>query len=285
MAQRIAIVTGANSGMGLETTIQLARQGFQVVMACRSMERGRTALEEAKQKSGQHSIRLMLCDLGSLASVRQFAEQFLGEYSALDVLVNNAGVITVKRHITTDGFEAMIGVNHLGHFLLTHLLLPALLRAPQGRIVVVSSAAHKAGSIHFDDPHLKRGFHVVKGYAQSKLANLLFTRELALRLAGGSVTVNALHPGAVATNFGVNRDTGFGRSVYKLLRPFFRTPAQGAATILYLAVAEEVSQTNGFYYYDNLPIQPSAKALDAEEAKRLWTWSEQAVGLESKIQA
>ncbi|TMV49494.1 SDR family oxidoreductase [Paenibacillus mesophilus] len=281
MSRKTVLVTGANSGMGLAAATELARRGYRVVMACRSLERGEAARRVAIRQSGAADIELMLCDLGSLRGVRQFAEQFLARHDALDVLINNAGVITIKRHTTSDNFEAMMGVNHLGHFLLTSLLLPAIQRSPQGRIVVVSSGAHKAGRIHFEDPHLTRGFNAVKGYAQSKLANVLFVRELAERLrgGGGTVTVNAVHPGAVATDFGVDRRTGFGRSVYRLLRPFFRTPAEGAATAVYLATANEVAGVTGQYFYDNKPAPVSALAQDAVTAKRLWEWSEREVGL------
>lgn len=279
MSRKIALVTGANSGMGLAAATELARRGYRVVMACRSMERGESARREALRQSGAANIELMLCDLGSLRGIRQFAEQFLAKHGVLDVLINNAGVITIKRHTTSDHFEAMMGVNHLGHFLLTSLLLPAIQRSPQGRIVVVSSGAHKAGRIHFEDPHLTRGFNAVKGYAQSKLANVLFVRELAERLKGGTVTVNAVHPGAVATDFGVDRRTGFGRSVYKLLRPFFRTPAEGAATAVYLATADEVAGVTGQYFYDSKPAPVSALAQDRVSAQRLWEWSEREVCL------
>jgi NAD(P)-dependent dehydrogenase (short-subunit alcohol dehydrogenase family) len=279
MSRKTALVTGANSGMGLATATELARRGYRVVMACRSLERGEAARQQAIRESGSADIELMSCDLGSLSAIRQFAERFLAIHDVLDVLVNNAGVITVKRHTTSDRFEAMMGVNHLGHFLLTNLLLPAIRRSPQGRIVVVSSGAHKAGKIHFEDPHLTRGFNAVKGYAQSKLANVLFARELAERLQGGTVTVNAVHPGAVATNFGVDRRTGFGRSVYKMLRPFFRTSAEGAATAIYLATSDEVAGVTGQYFYDGKSAPISANARDAASAKRLWAWSEREVGL------
>ncbi|GAA3411128.1 SDR family oxidoreductase [Paenibacillus hodogayensis] len=279
MSQSIAIVTGANSGMGLSTVVELAKRGYRVIMACRSPQRGEAARLEAIKQSGSDAIELLVCDLGSLESIRQFAGQFLSRHDTLDVLVNNAGVVNLKRRTTKDGFEEMIGVNHLGHFLLVYLLLPALERAKAGRIVVVSSGAHKAGSIRFDDPHLTRGFNVVIGYAQSKLANILFTRELARRLQGTRVTVNAVHPGAVATNLGVDRNTGFGQFIYKLLRPFFRSPAEGAATAVYLATSDEVAGVTGHYYYDNKQASLSAKARDDEAARRFWSWSEKEVGL------
>ncbi|MDQ0060730.1 SDR family oxidoreductase [Paenibacillus harenae] len=279
MDGKTVIVTGANSGMGLATTIQLAKLGAKVVMACRSEERGRQALGQARAASGRAAIELMLCDLGSLASIRSFAEAYKEQYDRLDVLVNNAGVISLTRATTKDGFESMIGVNHLGHFLLTHELLEMLRAAPQGRIVNVSSGAHKAGHIHFNDPFLTKGYNVAKGYAQSKLANILFTKELAKRLAGTKVTVNSVHPGAVGTNIGVDRNTGFGKSVLRMLKPFFRSPLKGADTAIYLASCEEGGASTGLYFIDRKPAQVSKRAADSELASKFWTWSEQQVGL------
>ncbi|MDQ0115347.1 SDR family oxidoreductase [Paenibacillus harenae] len=279
MDGKTVIVTGANSGMGLATTIELAKLGAKVIMACRSEERGRQALEQARAASGSTAIELMLCDLGSLASIRSFAEAYKEQYDRLDVLVNNAGVISLKRKTTKDGFESMIGVNHLGHFLLTHDLLEMLKAAPQGRIVNVSSGAHKAGHIHFNDPFLTKGYNVAKGYAQSKLANILFTKELAKRLAGTKVTVNSVHPGAVGTNIGVDRNTGFGKSVLRMLKPFFRSPLKGADTAIYLASSEEGGASTGLYFIDRKPAQVSKRAADSELASKFWTWSEQQVRL------
>lgn len=227
MRDRTVIVTGANSGMGLATTVELARLGAHVIMACRSRERGEQALQEAQRQSGSDRLRLMQLDLGSLASVRAFAAAFDEQHDTLDALINNAGVVAIKRQTTADGFEAMMGVNHLGHFLLTNLLLKPLLRSPQGRIVTVSSGAHKIGNIHFDDPHLTKGYSVWKGYAQSKLANILFTKELAERLKGTKATANSLHPGAVGTNLGVDRATGFGSRIHAFAAAVFPDPGGG----------------------------------------------------------
>ncbi|MBD2844939.1 SDR family oxidoreductase [Paenibacillus sp. IB182496] len=278
MRDKVVAVTGANAGMGLATVVELARQGARVVMLCRSESRGREALREAKRLSGSETIALMTCDLGSLDSVRACAAAFRAEYAKLDVLINNAGIVSLRREETTDGFEKMIGVNHLGHFLLTNLLLEPLQRAEQGRIVIVASGAYKAGRIHFEDPHLTRGFNVAKGYAQSKLANILFGLALAERLEGSRVTVNSLHPGAVSTSIGVNRDTGFGRGVHRLLKPFFLTPEQGAATAIHLATAAEVAAVSGAYFEKKQAIPLKGKAADRNAAERLWAWSEAEVG-------
>lgn len=278
MQGKTVIITGANSGMGLASTIELARRGAHVVMACRSPERGRKAWEAAVRESGSDRLELMLCDLGSLDSIAKFAGEVTERYGAIDVLLNNAGVVSLKRELTKDGFESMLGVNHLGHFLLTNLLLDSLKRAEEGRIVNVSSGVYKIGKIH-EDPSLARGFNVAKGYAQSKLANILFTKELARRLEGTRVTANCLHPGAVATNIGVDRNTGFGKSLVGLLRPFFLTAEQGAETAIYLASSPEVKGVTGQYFYKKQARPLTARGENPDSARRLWEWSEEQVGL------
>ncbi|KQY84413.1 short-chain dehydrogenase [Paenibacillus sp. Root52] len=282
----IAIVTGANSGMGLSTTIELARKGYHVIMACRSEQRGQEALQEALRQSNSTAIELMLCDLGSLDSIRRFAHSFNERYDTLDVLMNNAGVVMVKRKETSDGFEQSIGINHLGHFLLTLLLIPPLRRAQQGRIVNVSSGAYKAGKIHFEDPHLHKRYNPIKGYAQSKLANVLFTRILARKVADSRIIVNCLHPGAVGTSIGVDRNTGFGTRIMAIVGklPFFLTPEEGAKTAIYLATSPEVAGVTGKYFYQQKEQKLQAHATDDAVAERFWTWSEQQVGLGSNDQ-
>ncbi len=279
---KLMVVTGANSGMGLASAIALAKQGADVVMVCRNERRGQEALAEAVRQSGSDRIQLMLCDLGRLDSIREFAKAFRERYSKLDVLLNNAGVVMLTRQETADGFEMDLGVNHLGHFLLTNLLLEPLLAAKQGRVVTVASGAYKAGKIHFDDPFLTRGFNPAKAYGQSKLANILFTKELASRVAGTSVTANCLHPGAVGTQIGVNRDTGFGKTVLAMLKPFFLTPEKGAETAVYLASDPEAGRFSGQYFYKKKPQPLAAKAENMEDAKRLWAWSCRQVGIEDE---
>ncbi|MBM6383244.1 MULTISPECIES: SDR family oxidoreductase [Paenibacillus] len=281
MSMKTAIVTGANSGMGLATTIQLARQGYRVIMACRSEKRGQQALQEALRESGSTAIELILCDLGSTQSIRHFARSFRERYSTLDVLVNNAGVVMLKRQETSDGFEQSIGINHLGHFLLTLLLIQPLQAAEQGRVVNVSSGAYKAGKIHFDDPHLQKGYNPIKSYAQSKLANVLFTRALSRKVANSRVTVNCLHPGAVGTSIGVDRNTGFGTRIMAFIGklPFFLSPEEGAQTAIYLATSPEVAEITGRYFYQKKEQKLKAHAVDDAVTERFWTWSEQQVGL------
>ncbi|MFD1989242.1 SDR family oxidoreductase [Paenibacillus nicotianae] len=284
MNTKRVLITGANSGMGLASTIELAKRGYEVIMGCRNEERGQKALQEARDKSGSDQISLMKCDLGSLQHIREFAEQFNQKYDRLDVLLNNAGVVNLKRHETADGFEMSIGVNHLGHFLLTHLLLDALKSSPQGRIVVVSSGAYKIGKIHWDDPYLHNGYTVIKSYAQSKIANIFFTRVMADKLKDTNITINCLHPGAVATNIGVDRDTGFGKRILAGVAylPFFQTPEQGAETAIFLADDSSVAQSSGLYYYRKKIHKLKPKALDDAEALRFWEWSQEQVGLQEQ---
>ncbi|WP_037290206.1 SDR family oxidoreductase [Saccharibacillus sacchari] len=281
MNGKTALVTGANAGMGLATSIELVQRGYRVLMLCRNQERGEKALREVEVAGGSGSAELVRGDLAELSSIRQFADDIHGRVSSLDVLINNAGVISPKRQETKDGFELALGVNHLGHFLATNLLLGLVQAADRGRIVVVASGAYKAGRIHFEDPHLRQSYNVIKSYGQSKLANILFARELALRTYDSGIAVNALHPGAVLTQLGIDRGTGFGQGVYRALGklPSFQTPAEGASTAVYLADSPEVEGISREYFYRSQPKSLDRKAEDDEAAAKLWEWSEVEVGL------
>ncbi|MFC4098944.1 SDR family oxidoreductase [Paenibacillus xanthanilyticus] len=277
----IAVVTGASGGMGRATAALLAAEHeMKVYLVARSREKGMEAVRFVNSRSGRSDAELILCDLASLASVRAAAAELNASCTHIDVLINNAGVVTIKREETEDGFERQLGVNHLGHFVLTGLLMPLLRSSKAGRIVVVSSGAHKIGRMNYDDPDMRRKFTVWGAYGRSKLANIWFARELARRLEGTTVTVNALHPGAVSTDIGVDRRTGFGKLVHRLLRPFFLTPEQGSATAVYLATSADVGGASGGYYYRQKPAAVTARASDAEQARRFWAWSEQATGYE-----
>ena len=269
---KIAIVTGANSGMGMATTAALADMGATVIMLCRNEKRGKEALDKLMEKS-ERKLDLMLCDLGDFSSIKDFTDSFRRKYKSLDILVNNAGFISLDRQITKDGLERQFGVNHIGHFLLTMRLVDLFFSG--GRIVNVASGAHKTGNIHFDDINLTKHFNVIKAYSQSKLANVLFTRELAKRLQSKGITVNCCHPGAVATNIGISRETGFGKRITGMLKPFFQTPEQGASTAIYLATSKEVSDITGEYFYKCKVAKSSKRSKDMELAKRLFEFSEQ----------
>ncbi len=274
MDNKLAIVTGANSGMGMATVEALSDEGAKVIMLCRSEKRSKEALQKLSENK-KRQIELMLCDLGDYDSIRSFISQVKEKYKKLDVLVNNAGFISLDRQETKEGLERQFGINHIGHFLLTTELVDIMDRG--SRIVNVASGAHKTGKIHFDDINLTRGYNVIKGYSQSKLANVLFTRELARRLKDKGITVNCCHPGAVATNIGIDRDTGFGKTITSLLKPFFQTPAEGARTAIFLATDESVKDITGEYFYRCRIANSSRRSKDMELAKRLYEFSEQLV--------
>ena len=267
---KLAIVTGANSGMGMATVEALSDEGAKVIMLCRNEKRGMEAFKKLMEKKDRQ-IELMLCDLGDYSSIRSFASQVKEKYKRIDILVNNAGFISLDRQETKEGLERQFGINHIGHFLLTTELLD--LMGEGSRIVVVASGAHKAGKIHFDDINLKRGYNVVRAYSQSKLANVLFAKELSKRLKDRGITVNCCHPGAVATNMGVSRETGFGKTITGLLKPFFQTPAEGARTAIFLATDESVKDISGEYFYRCKIAKSSRRSNDPELAKKLYEFS------------
>lgn len=275
LTNKLALVTGANSGMGMATAAALADMGATVVMLCRNEKRGKEAFHTLSEKSDR-KLDLMYCDLGDFSSIHVFVDEFRSKYKKLDILVNNAGFISLDRQTTKDGLERQFGVNHMGHFLLTMKLIDLI--PAGGRIVNVSSGAHKVGNIHFEDINLTKGFNVIKAYSQSKLANVLFTRELANRLESKEIIVNCCHPGAVATNIGISRDTGFGKTITGMLKPFFQTPEQGAGTAIYLASSEEVEGITGEYFYRCKIAKSSKRSKDMGIAKRLFEVSEEIVG-------
>ena len=278
LRNKTAIVTGANSGMGMATVRALSDMGAKVIMLCRSEKRGTEALEKLSSEK-YRDLELILCDLGNYDSIRAFANIVRRGYGHIDILVNNAGFISLDRQETEEGIERQFGINHVGHFLLTMSLLDLLREG--GRIVNVASGAHKTGKIHFDDINLTKGFNVIKAYSQSKLANVLFTRELARRVKDRGITVNCCHPGAVATNIGIDRDTGFGKTVTGLLKPFFQTPEQGARTAIFLASDDSVSDITGEYFYKCKIAKSSKRSKDMELAKKLFEFSEELVGISS----
>ncbi len=274
----IVLVTGANAGIGRAACAALAADGAKVVMACRSIERGEKALAAIRSDSGSTRIDLMKLDLSCLKSVEDFCEEFKSKYGRLDVLINNAGTMSLKRCETHDGFEQCFGVNYLGHFLLTHRLLD-LLKESKGRIINVSSMAHKYAKVHFSDLNLNHGYNAWRAYAQSKLALVMVTFHLSKQLLGTGVTVNCLHPGIVATDIVVNRESGRGGFASKIQRILFMPPEKGAQTIFYLASSTEVEGVTGKYFIRNNPASPSKRALDEKAAKKLYEKSLEICGL------
>jgi NAD(P)-dependent dehydrogenase (short-subunit alcohol dehydrogenase family) len=283
MEGKTVVVTGGNSGIGFETAAALAGMGARVLVTARNADKGRAAVAAVTQRlAGVGSVQLVVFDLGDLASVRRGAAEILEQAPTLDVLVNNAGLVLTERAETVDGYEATFAINHLGPFLLTNLLLDRLRASSPARIVNVASNAH-GGARHgmpFDDLQSTRRYRGMRVYGQSKLANILFTLELARRLAGTGVTANSLHPGTVRTGYGHDGDArGFLAFGIKISSPFFLSPAKGARTSVYLASSPEVDGVSGEYFVKCRPHQPRRWAQDADAATRLWQVSEQLVGL------
>ncbi|MGZ4690943.1 MAG: SDR family oxidoreductase [Acidimicrobiia bacterium] len=276
MTGKVVAITGANAGIGKETAVGLARLGATVVMTSRDARRGADALADVRDRSGSTNVELVALDLADVASIRAFATELLDRHDRLDVLVDNAGLVMAKRTETANGFETTFGVNHLGHFYLTSLLLDRLRASAPSRIVVVSSQAHKVArrGLDFGDLQGEHRYRASDAYSRSKLANLYFTRELARRLAGTGVTANALHPGYVASRFGRDGDMRFEAVLSLGARLFAISPEAGARTSVYLASSPEVEGVTGKYFAKCKQIPMSKAALDDVAARRLWETSE-----------
>lgn len=275
---RICMVTGATGGIGAVTAQALARQGATVVVVGRSREKSVATVARIKEQTGNSEVEFMLADLSSQKEVRRLAERFKSRYRRLNVLVNNAGAIFRKRRETVDGFEMTFALNHLSHFLLTNLLLDTIKASAPARIINVSSESHRRAKMNFDDLQRRKKYGAMNAYGQSKLANVLFTYELARRLDGSGVTANALHPGFVATNFGENMEGIFGLFV-RLFHLFGISPEQGAQTSIYLATSPEVEDVTGKYFEKKKAVQSSKISYDKAIAKKLWQVSAELSGL------
>jgi NAD(P)-dependent dehydrogenase (short-subunit alcohol dehydrogenase family) len=272
MRNKVCLVTGATSGIGKEIARGLSGLGATVAITGRSTERCESAVRETKSDS------FFVADLSSQAELRRLAKEFLSRYDRLDVLVNNAGVFLAERKVTVDGIEQTFAVNHLASFLLTNLLTGRLKSSAPSRVITTSSAAHRAGHIDFDDIQFeKRRYSGISAYSQSKLANVLFTRELGRRLAGTEVTANCFHPGAVRTGL-VQGGSIYG-VVWKAAGPFFISPERGADTGVYLASSDEVAGVSGGYFVKRRQEKSSEVSYGQEAAEKLWKLSEKLVGL------
>jgi NAD(P)-dependent dehydrogenase (short-subunit alcohol dehydrogenase family) len=288
---RLAIVTGANSGIGYQTARYLARAGATVILACRSAAKGEAARTKIVAENSAAKVEVRVLDVADLDSVRRFATEFLGEGKPLDLLVNNAGVMAIpERRTTPQGFEMQFGTNHLGHFALTGLLLPALLRQPKSRVVTVASIAHKGGKLNFDDLNGERGYDPRGAYQQSKLANLVFGLEFDRRLRAHSADTASViaHPGVAVTNIISNgMGTGVkGRIVGALLPLVAQSDDRGSWPLVYAATSSEV-HGGGYYGPDGIAeikgtpveVKPKPQALDPAAGKRLWEVSEALTGV------
>ncbi len=276
---RRCLITGANSGIGLVTARELARQGMDILMVCRNAAKGEQARQDVMAASRTKKVDLLLGDLADFGSVRKLAAEVRSRYGHLDVLVNNAGLVVDQYTTTARGIETTFATNHLGPFLLTNLLLDLLRKGRQPRIVNVSSEAHRFARFQPDDLVAPKKYNSMVAYGNSKLANILFSNELARRLAPEGITSNSLHPGAVKTNFGAGNG-GVLALGFKLFKPFFITPEQGAETSIYLAASPEAESRTGLYYVKKNPQNPSRDARSDYFARELWALSSQVTELE-----
>jgi NAD(P)-dependent dehydrogenase (short-subunit alcohol dehydrogenase family) len=277
MEGKVVLITGGTSGIGKAATTALAAMGAEVAVTGRSRERGEAALGDIRRGSGSGKISLMLADLAVQAEVRKLAEEFKERHDRLDVLVNNAGLIQSRRTETPDGIELTLAVNHLAPFLLTNLLLDLLKECAPSRIITVSSEARRGAEIDFDDLQSERRYRAFPVYGMSKLANILFTYELAERLDDTGVVANCLHPGGVNTNFG-NNNRSLGILLFRAFKLVMRSPEQGANTIIYLASSSEAEGMSGKYLTDREEVSP-AQPRDEALQKRLWEVSEELTNL------
>uniref|UniRef100_H2Z7K1 Uncharacterized protein n=1 Tax=Ciona savignyi TaxID=51511 RepID=H2Z7K1_CIOSA len=288
MTGKTVIITGANTGIGLETAIDLVKRGARVILGCRNTDKAEAAKQRivTETEGNEDKVILKKLDLSSLSSVRSFAKEIIETESKINVLLNNAGVMMIPKGKTEDGFETHYGVNHLGHFLLTNLLLDLIKKSAPSRIVSVSSSAHNVWSpnLDFDDMNYDRNYSETSAYSRSKLMNILFTRELSKRLEGTNVTANSLHPGAVRTELARHV---YGSNWKWFIQPFLalfgKTPAKGAQTNIYLCVAPELENVTGKYFADCAVKGESNAAKNDDVAKRLWDVSMNATGLTQTI--
>ena len=278
MIGKLVLITGATSGIGEAAATELAAWGASIVAVVRNRRRGEETLVQIRATTGNEQLELLVGDLAAQADVRRVAQEFKERHDRLDVLINNAGGVFGSRRVTSDGLELTFALDHLAYFLLTNELLDVLKASTPSRIVSTSSDASTQGSIELDDLQLERGYKPFRAYSNAKLANILFTFELARRLAGSGVTANCVHPGFVRSGFG----SGLGgpmRLGTKAAQLFARRPEKGAETIVYLASSPAVASVTGKYFFDKQPKTPPAAAVDVALARRLWAMSEQLTGV------
>lgn len=278
MNNKLCVITGANSGIGFETTKALAKKGAYIVMVCRNEDKAEEARQQIIDETSNPGIDIVLCDFAIQSEIREAAEKIKANYDKVDVLINNHGFLAAEREETVDGLEKTFAVNHIGYFLFTNLLLDHIKASDYGRIINVASEAHRAGEFDPENIQLAEGYKPIKAYGNSKLFNILFTKELAQRLVDTNVTANCLHPGVVASNFGQSGSWVMSL-LYTIGKPFMRSNKKGAETQIYLATSDEVKETNGAYFKDKKAATPSKTARDAEAARLLWEMSEKLCGL------
>ena len=278
MGGKTVLITGGTSGIGKATAAALAAMGANVVVVGRNPERSEAAVEEIKAQSHSGSVELMLADLSVQAELRRLAKEFLRRHDRLDVLANNAGLVQSKRTETPDGIETTLATNHLAPFLLTNLLIERLEQSAPSRVITVSSEAQRWGNMDFEDMQSRRKYRGFPVYGTTKLANIMFTYELAERLDGTGVSANCLHPGSVGTNFGQN-NRGAMALFFRTFKLFMRSPEQGADTLIWLSSSFEVDGVSGKYFSDRKEIEAKKVAYDPAARRRLWEISEDLTGV------
>ena len=263
------LITGATSGIGLSTLRTMAGENYRIVFTARNETKAQRTLDRISRESGNDKIHYIIGDLSEGSGVKNVADEFKSHYDRLDILINNAGGYFHEKMKTSEGYEYTFALNHLAYFGLPLLLMDVMKKSQPARIINVASEASRYGHIDFEDLMANKKYSGVKAYCQSKLANLLFTYELARKLDGAGITVNAVHPGAVRTNFG-HTATGVKRFLFNLYVPFMRTPEKGAETVIYLAESEDVKGVSGKYFHDKKEISSIRESYDPEIARRLW---------------
>lgn len=273
MKDKICLITGANSGIGFETAKSLCEKGATVILVCRSLEKAGKAIDEIKTAITGASAIPAVADLASQAEIRKLAAKLQADFPKLDVLINNAGSWFSEVELTEDGIERQWAINHLAPFLLTHLLLPLLVKSDDPRVITVSSDSHFPGKIHFEDVNLLKNYHGLRAYAQSKLANVLFTLELERRKGDLPISTYAVQPGLVKTDIGVKHTISFHAFMWKLRRLGGMSPQKGAETSIYLASDKDAGKRSGNYWDKCQPKSPSKKARNEIDAAKLWELS------------
>ncbi len=280
MKNKIILITGATSGIGKVTSTELAKAGAHIIIIARNKEKAISTQQEIAKETGNNNIDIFIADLSSLQQVRKVAGEINGSYSRIDISINNAGFIaTSQRKESADGNELTLATNHLGPFLLTALLFPLIKKSAEGRIINLSSEAHKLGSADFNNIQLLHNYSAMKAYCNSKLYNLLFTKELDKRIKekGLNIKVNAVHPGVVNTGFG-KRSDGFAGFIFKKLAFLFTTPQKGAETTIYLATSHDGAQISGEYFKNKKQVRTNSKPVNEKNEKELWDISEKLTG-------
>lgn len=281
MKDKICLITGANSGIGLETAKSLCAKDAKVLLWCRSKDKARQALAKIKSEFPDAKADIIIADLSSQQEIRKTSADLLRQYGHLDVLINNAGSWFSEFKLTTEGIERQWAINHLAPFLLTHLMLPALRKSPDPRVITVSSDSHYYGNIHFDDVNLTHKYHGIRAYAQSKLANVLFTQEFEIRKGHLPITISAVQPGLVKTDIGLKNTISFHGLMWKIRRLGGVSPEKGAETSVYVASAAKAKGISGQYWDRCKPKQPSKKTQNQSDAAKLWELSMEMCGIQN----